>query len=154
MPSGAGDQFKFPEPRSLTHSIVPVLLRINREWIFCHIPDPAPLPAVLAATSCSAGVVEGDTSEQLPSPPPHWDGSSGYWRSHAAPSGGEQGLQGSVLILVLRHCRKRSFGSGSSNRELRIEPDRRDGKTKSLTVAQVTQARKEWEVNRVNELPG
>lgn len=31
----------------------------------------------------------------------HWDGSSGYWRFHAAPSGGEQGLQGSLLILLL-----------------------------------------------------
>lgn len=82
MPSGAGDQFKFPEPQSLTHSIVPVLLRITRERIFCHIPDPS-------SPSSSAGCHillcwshgqepcrETRLTSSLPLHQP-WDGSSG-----------------------------------------------------------------------------
>lgn len=106
MPSGAGDQFKFPEPQPLTHSIVPVLLRITREWIFCHIPDPSS-PSSSAGCHillCWSHGREPCGGTLLSSSHPlhqHWEGSPGCWCFHAAPSGGEQGLQGPSCSSLL-----------------------------------------------------
>lgn len=50
-----------------------------------------------------------------------------------------QPLPGLFVLIPGAHCRKSSFGSGSSNRELRVEPDWRDEENKATDVAPVTQ---------------
>lgn len=165
MPSGAGDQFKFPEPQPLTHSIVPVLLRITREWIFCHIPDPSS-PSSSAGCHillCWSHGREPCRGTHLSSSHPlhqHWEGSPGCWCFHAAPSGGEQGLQGpscsSLLLSGAQTLQEKlpwkwqlQQGAGS-----RTRPERWGQQSHCLEqdMARVTQpARQGREANWVNE---
>ncbi|RLV84247.1 hypothetical protein DV515_00016307 [Chloebia gouldiae] len=143
MPSGAGDQFKFPEPGSLTHSIVPVPLGISREWIFCHIPDPSS-PSSRAGCHlllCWSHGQEPCRGTRLTSSHPlHSTGMDPLAAgASCSPLGRGAGTPGLFVLIPVAHCRKGSLGSGSSNTELRVKPDWKDEENKVTDMAQVTQ---------------